>query len=254
MSEIIIDNIGYTYPESETPVFSGLSLELPGGLVSLVGVNGAGKSTLMLLAAGRIIPDTGNVTVLGRDTRELSDETEKQKYVSFIYQNMEFETEESIGTLLEYVYAHGFQEKKDGALLEALIDAFELKSCLSKKTQETSKGELQRAILAFSFLYGSRIIMMDEPVFSLEAYQKERAFEFISDYVRKTGVSVYYSAHELELTEKYSEHVLLFFKKGGLQLGPASEVLTRQNIEKAYDAPLTMLKQKESLFREYLKG
>ena len=48
-----------------------------------------------------------------------------------------------------------------------------LEKCLSRKTMEVSKGELQRTILAFSLLYGSRILIMDEPIFALEAYQKE---------------------------------------------------------------------------------
>jgi iron complex transport system ATP-binding protein len=254
MIEITIDNITYTYPESESPVFSGLSLVLPAGLVSLVGINGVGKSTLMLLASGRILPDSGKVFVHGKDTAELTDETEKQRYVSFIYQNMEFETEETIGELLEYVYSKGFHEKKTPDFTKELVEVFELGSCVSKKMHEVSKGELQRTVLAFSFLYGSKLIMMDEPVFSLEAYQKEKAFAFISDYVKKTGVSVYYSAHELDLSEKYSDHTLLFYKHGNIKIGLTSDVLVKQNIEEAYDTPLSMLKQKESLFREYLKG
>jgi iron complex transport system ATP-binding protein len=254
MAEIVIDNISFTYPESEKPVFAGLSLDLPGGLVSLVGPNGAGKSTLMLLAAARVLPDTGKVLLFGNDTKVLPDEATRQELVSFIYQNLEFETDGPIQDVLEYVYENGFRRIRPYDFLTDLVEAFELECCLDKKLQEVSKGELQRAILAFSFLYGSKIIMMDEPVFSLESYQKERAFEFISDYSRTTGTSIYYSAHELELSEKYSDNAILFSKSGKIELGKTSELLTQKNLEEAYEAPYAHLKQRESLFREYLKG
>lgn len=254
MTEITIDCVTFTYPESENPVFTGLSLDMPAGLVSLVGQNGTGKSTLMLLAGGVLLPSSGRVLIRGVDTATLRDEAERQKFVSFIYQNLEFETEEPIGDLLRYVDEHGYRENKDPSLLDELVRVFELSGILARRTQEVSKGELQRTILAFSVLYGSPIIMMDEPVFSLEDRQKISAFEFIADYVKRTGTTVYYSAHELELTERFSDHLVIFHKHGAIECGPTHELFTRGKLEEAYEAPLASLKQKEAIFREYLRG
>jgi iron complex transport system ATP-binding protein len=253
MAEIIFDKVNFTYPDSDCHVFSDFSVALPGGLVSLIGQNGTGKSTLMLLAGGVLLPDAGRVLVLGTDTIGLRDEVVRQRFVSIICQNLEFETTDPIGALLEYVYEHGFHERKDPVFLGELVRAFELSECIGRKTQEISKGELQRTILAFSFLYGSRIIMMDEPVFSLEQRQKIAAFEFIAEYVKRTGTSVYYSAHELEISERFSDKLVIFSKHGGIETGPTRELLTRERIEAAYEAPLSTLKQKEAIFREYLK-
>jgi iron complex transport system ATP-binding protein len=254
MEEILIDNVTFKYEDAENPVFTDLALSLPAGLVSLVGPNGAGKSTLLLLAGARVLPQKGRVLIRGIDSKSLTDESEKQRYVSFIYQNMEFETEEPIAGLLEYVYSNGFHEKKTAGFLGDLIEVFELSKCLDRKTQELSKGELQRAILAFSLLYGSAIVMMDEPVFSLEPRQKEKSFEFIHEYAKQSGVSVYYSVHELDLSEKYSDQSVLFYKNGKITVGATGEILSKKNLEEAYDAPFSALKQKESLFREYLRG
>jgi iron complex transport system ATP-binding protein len=254
MADIRFDRVTFSYPEADAPVFKDLSIEIPAGIVSLVGQNGTGKTTLMLLAGGVVIPDSGKVTILGMDSKDLSDESERQQYVSFIQQNMEFETEEPIGKLLDFVYENGYHEKKSADLVGELVNVFELSPSLDKKTQEISKGELQRTILAFSFLYGSKIIMMDEPVFSLEQYQKERAFEFIVDYAGRTATTVCYSAHELELTEKYSDYIILFHKNGTIEPGPKDTVFTVKNIEAAYEVPYNTLKHKEALFREFLKG
>jgi iron complex transport system ATP-binding protein len=254
MEEIIIDNITFSYPESENPVFDRFSLSLPKGVISLVGQNGTGKSTFLLLAGAVLLPQKGRVVILGTDSRKLRNEQERHQYVSFIYQNMEFETEEPIGNLLSFVFHNGFNEGKDEAIISELIDVFELTHVLNKKTQEVSKGELQRTILAFSLLYGSQIIMMDEPIFAVEPYQKIRAMDFITSYAKKEGMSVYYSVHELDITEKYSDYMLLFFKSGTLKFGPTKELFSKKNLEEAYEAPYDMLKKKEALFRKYLQS
>ena len=250
---IELENVTFSYPDfADRIVFSDLTLGLPPGIVSLVGQNGTGKSTLLLLAAGSVLPQEGRVRIMGIDTAELRDEHERQRYVSYVFQNMEFETEEPAGALLDYVYENGFHEDRSKAFLDELIDVFELKRCLDKRTQEISKGEMQRVILAFSLLYGSKILVLDEPIFALEDYQKTRALDYLTGYARKEGVSLYFSLHELELSKKYSDHTLLFYKDQRIILGPTEQVFTRDNIEEAFQIPYHMLKIKQALYREML--
>jgi iron complex transport system ATP-binding protein len=225
---------------------------MPMGRVSLLGQNGSGKSTFLLLAGGNLLPDRGTVRLNGIDTRALRDEQERQRHVSLIFQNMEFETQEAIGDLLDFVYESGFDDVKDEKLISCLVSTFELGRILGKRTQEISKGELQRTILAFSILYGSRILLMDEPVFAMEGYQKERAMDFLTTYIRKRSMSLYYSVHELDITEKYSDFLLLFRKHKPPILGTKEELYTRDIIEEAYEYPFPLLKRKEAVYRALL--
>jgi len=252
-SRIRLENVSFYYPETEQLVFSDLSIELPEGVCTLVGQNGTGKSTLLLLAAGILLPVQGTVHLRGIDTRNLREEQERQRHVSFVYQNMEFETEENIGDLLHYVHENGFHETRDSALVDELIEVCELDRVLRKKTQEVSKGELQRTIVAFSLLYGSKILMMDEPIFALEDYQKQRIMGYLAEYARSRHMSLYYSVHELEISQRYSDHLLLFHKDGRIQVGPTEQLFTRTNIEQAYEVPYIMLKRKEAIYREALR-
>jgi ABC-type cobalamin/Fe3+-siderophores transport system ATPase subunit len=251
-AEIRLERVSFFYPETETLVFRDLSLDLPPGVLTLVGQNGTGKSTLLLLAAGLLLPSEGTVLLHGIDTRSFREEGERQRHVSFVYQNLEFETESSIGDLLSYVYEHGFLERRQPQLLPELIKVCELGPVLAKRTQEVSKGELQRAIIAFSLLYGSRIVMMDEPIFALEEPQKHRVMGFLLDYVRSRGLSLCYSVHELDISEKYSDWLLLFHRDRPPQLGPTRELFNRENIENAYEVPFSLLRTKESLYRKTL--
>ena len=253
MSPIIFEKVSFQYPQAEKPVFEGFSLEFAAGVTSIVGQNGTGKSTLLLLAAGALLPTSGTVWLHGINTAELRDETVRQRYVSFIFQNMEFETEEPVGALLEYVAAHGFSADRRPAVIAQMIEAFQLTSFLDRKTQELSKGELQRAILAFSLLYGTPTIIMDEPIFALEEPQKQRALQFLNEFARQSQLNIYYTMHELALSQQYSASSLLLSPHQPPRYGGTADVLTREHIERAYNAPLTFLKSKEHLYREALK-
>ncbi len=246
-------------PAEVTSVFQHLTLTVPGGVVSLVGQNGIGKTTFLLLAGARIFPAEGRIELAGHDTTEFREaresdtaEQERNRLVSFVYQNMEFETEQSIGELMGYIFETGGRQQTDGSLLEDLRKVLELDTFIDKKLQALSKGQMQRAIIAFSLLYGSRVIMMDEPVFALEEPQKERVFEYLMDYSSRHGTAIYYSAHNLELTRRYSSHMLLFRKGGTVLAGPTGELFTRDTLEEAYQVPMDALYRRDRLYREML--
>jgi ABC-type cobalamin/Fe3+-siderophores transport system ATPase subunit len=247
------------HPEEIAEVFSGLTLDVPAGVVSLVGENGTGKSTLLLLAGARLFPTAGRVELFGRDTRDFARaavdpelELERNRYVSFVYQNMEFETEDPVGDLMDFVFENGFHGEGTEGLVAETQKALELEGFLHKRTQELSKGELQRTIVGFSILYGSKLVILDEPVFAVELERQERTFEFLTRFAAEYDTSVYYSAHNLELTRKYSDYLMLFSKDGGLQLGPTSELFTRETVEQAYKAPYDTLYRKDYLHRQML--
>ena len=60
--------------------------------------------------------------------------------------------------------------------------------------------------------------------------------------------------HELDLTKKYADQVLLFYPNRDMSFGTPEEVLTKEDLEKAYGIPAQMLKNKEDLNREQLKA
>lgn len=253
MSKFIFKNVTYHYPDFEEQILTNFSLEIPDGVTSIVGENGTGKSTMLLLASGTVVPQSGDVYIDERNTKDFTSMEERQALVSFVFQNMEFESEEPSGDLLRYVYENGFHAEKKESFLQELISIFELSAVLSRKTQEVSKGELQRIIMAFSLLYGSKNVIMDEPFFALEDYRKEKAMEYISDYSRKNNMSFVYCAHELNLCEKYSDYACLFFRDKRVLIGKTKDVFTKENLETAYNIPLAMLKHKEDLYRDIIE-
>jgi ABC-type cobalamin/Fe3+-siderophores transport system ATPase subunit len=252
MEELLrFHNVHFAYGEEEPQIFAGLDLSLPPGTTALLGPNGSGKTTFLLLAGGRLLPQQGSVRLIDRDTTRLQDDTLRNRYASFVYQNMEFESEAPVGELLEAVLQNGFYERKDPGLIPQLTRVLELEGLTGRRTQELSKGELQRVIIAFAVLYGPKTLMMDEPIFALEQQQKERAMEFLTGFVAEQGISLLYSVHELEISRRYADRILLFHS-GGVELGPVEELTGREKLEQAYQVPYHTLHRRERLFREGL--
>lgn len=269
-SFINFNGVQFTYPAipgdidengnqiTAKPVFYNFTAELPAGFVNLIGPNASGKSTFMLLAAGRLLPEIGTVHLFGKNTVQFTEES-KNKYASFIYQNMEFESTEPVYQLLSYVYKNGFFAGNEQPVYNAynnlqteITDIFELEPVLNHKLTALSKGEIQRVLLAFSMLYGSRSIFMDEPLFAMEQYQKEKALAYIKAYSTAKQIPIYLSMHELELTRRFADLVLLFYPDRNIDLGTVDEVLTQEALEKAYGVPLALLKDAETLTRKNL--
>ncbi len=265
MTFLEFNDVTFAYPpveegENSKNVFEHFSAQLPSGFVSFVGQNGCGKTTLLMLASGRLAPESGSVTLLGQNPL-LLDQESKNLLASVIYQNMEFESDDSVLQLLTQVYKNGALKgnakgiaDSSKSLIDEVIQTFELTDVLNHGLTKLSKGEIQRVLLAFSILYGSSSIFMDEPLFAMENSQKEKALAYLKDFVHKTGKTIYISMHELDLSRKYADQVLLFYPNRDMSLGSPEEVLTPEDLEKAYGIPAAMLKDKETLTRDQLKN
>jgi len=270
---ISFTDVRYTYPpyknESDSnkatinkPIFDHFSATIPGKFTILIGPNGSGKSTFMLLAAGRLAAEKGTIKLFNKDLAIMS-ELQRNLTASFVYQNMEFENNNKVGSLLEQVFENGGWTLKGGAsdtsaqkptsdFLKECIKEFELEKILSRSLDKLSKGEIQRTLLAFSLLYGSKSVFLDEPLFALENYQKEKALSFLHNYSTTYTIPLFISMQEIDLTRKHAENVLLFMPNRTISLGSAQEVLTKEDLEKAYGIPFSMLKESEDANRKNL--
>ncbi|MFP4212164.1 MAG: ATP-binding cassette domain-containing protein [Alkalispirochaeta sp.] len=274
MTPIDFHNVTFAYPVDDIvsgddtatgdgappePVFSEIELAFPQRFTFLVGPNGIGKSTLMLLAAARLFPQEGTITIGGRDTREFINagfepalEAQRNELVSFVYQNMEFETEETIDELFSLVAANGADPERAGRVREELISAAGLMERLGARMHELSKGEMQRAIIVMSVLYASPVIMMDEPVFAVEPDRAERLFAWLKEYCADGATDIYTSVHDVKLAERFADAVILMHTDGTIEAGDPTELLSRTRLEIAFRAPYDTLYQRQNLYRELL--
>lgn len=263
MNPVEMHAITYGWPpEAEGPeeaIFSNLTLSLPHGFNFLVGPNGIGKSTLLLLAGGRIFPEKGSISILGTDTARYVDapldpllEQERNQLVSFVYQNMEFETDATIGEVFEMVAGGARDPRRAEEVRPVLVEAAELHERRSVRMHELSKGEMQRAIVVMSLLYGSPVVMMDEPVFAVEWYRAEALFTAVREHCAATGTTVYTSVHDVDLARRFADQVVLFDTDGSVEVGAPQDLLSRERLEHAFRAPYDTLYERQHLYRQLL--
>jgi len=244
-------------------ICENLDLHIPGGMVSILGPNGTGKTTLMLLAGARLQPLSGSIKLLEHDTAVFAHaetdptiEEARSRLAGFVYQNMEFETEEPLRELLELVAkSGGTNSPEKSQWLKRMPQALGLEEALNKKPQNMAKGELQKAVIAIALSYGSPVLFMDEPTFAMEEADKQKTFTFVRDWSRAFGVSVYFSAHDLDLCRDFADNSLLLWREDGVlqhRLGSSAEICGKESIEAAYHTPLSTLYTKEQLHRNML--
>jgi iron complex transport system ATP-binding protein len=94
---------------------------------------------------------------------------------------------------------------------------------------------------------------MDEPMFAMEDRQKHSAMAFIKKYSKENNVPIFIAMHELDLSKKYADNVLLFYPDRRMDYGTPEEVLTKEALEDAYGVPAAMLRDTENLNRNALK-
>jgi ABC-2 type transport system ATP-binding protein len=151
------------------PVLAGLDLDLePGTLTWVGGRNGAGKTTMLRVAAGLIEPDTGSATVWGLTVRR--HRTRYQQLVSFLpagdrglYARLTVRHQLEFWARISMLPANGM-----GKLVQTTIAAFALEELANQRVDRMSMGQRQRLRVAMTFMTGARVVLLDEPLTSLD--------------------------------------------------------------------------------------
>jgi putative ABC transport system ATP-binding protein len=172
----------------------------PGEVVAVTGPSGCGKSTLLHIAAGLLLPQTGDVTLLGRELRELD---ESQRAVL---------RRREVGIVLQYGQLVPDMTLEDNVALPLLLDGGEVAAARTAARaalarvglehaglavpQELSGGEAQRAAVARALITAPRIVFADEPVASLDPVAAQNVLDMLLDVARRDGGAVVLVTHD----------------------------------------------------------
>ena len=178
------------------PAVTDLSLQLDAGQVlGLLGVNGAGKSTTLAMIAGALIPDSGAVTLNGKDFIEHPELA--QRAIGWLPERAPLWQELTVS---EHLDAHGRLRGLRGTALaqarQAIIERLELGPLLPRLAAVLSQGQRQRLGLACALLHRPSLLVLDEPANALDPVQVASLRAVIREEAA-AGTTVILSTHLL---------------------------------------------------------
>lgn len=182
------EQVGFTYPGSNTPVLQAVSFHLkPGEKLAIVGENGSGKTTLIKLLTRLYNPDSGRILLDGLDLREWDAES-LQRRIGVIFQNFvryQFSVGENIGagdvTHLEDERRWQIAAEKGtaGPMIDTLPEQYHTRlGRWFKNGRELSGGQWQKVALSRAFMRSNAdLLVLDEPTSAMDAEAEVQVFD-----------------------------------------------------------------------------
>jgi ABC-2 type transport system ATP-binding protein len=199
-------------------VLKQLDLRIPqGAVVGLVGANGAGKTCLMRCLLGLTLPQSGQIRLLGENPQTLSDGARAR--LGYVAQTPELVDWMRVGHYLDYIAA--FYPVWHSARVEAWRLAWDL--TMDQKIAELSMGQKQKLALLQALGHSPELMLLDEPVASLDPLMRREFMRSLFDDGRQRTVLI--SSHLLNDLERIITHLVLM-KDGRIVLADEWDVLT----------------------------
>jgi iron complex transport system ATP-binding protein len=214
----------------------------PGQLWGLLGPNGIGKTTLLKCMAGLTMPGSGSVLLENQAIDKLPRRAIArllgmlQQHTVYVFDASVLETAMTgRHPHLGYWEREGPQDKQKA--LEA-IRAVDLQGFESRSVTGLSGGEARRLAFASLMVQEPAIFLLDEPTNHLDMKHQVRIMNQVETQVSQQRRCAMIALHDVNLAARYCNHMLLLYGDGEWQAGPASELLTPENLEKLYQCPV----------------
>ena len=170
------------------------------GITALFGPSGAGKSSIINMVAGLQKPDSGTVFIRGRclfDSTQGINLPPEKRNVGYVFQEGFLFPHLSVGGNLLYG-RHRNQAGDTGIDFDHVVNLLGIQHLLTRKPRTLSGGEKQRAAFGRAVLSNPDILLMDEPLASLDDARKAEMLPFIGGLSVRFNIPILYVSHSLE--------------------------------------------------------
>ena len=212
-----------------------------GEFVGLVGANGAGKTTLLRGVLGLVRPTAGRIEVLGRPARR------GDRRIAYLPQQRGLAALALTGRTVMRAASDGHRwglpllgPAKQRAI-ERALDIVAATHLADRPLSTLSGGERQRLLLAQALLGEPELLLLDEPLASLDPHHQDATVGLVRRLQRRLGIAVVFSAHELTPLLSALDRVLCV-GQGQAVIGTVDQVITEPVLSTLYGAPMDVVR------------
>jgi zinc/manganese transport system ATP-binding protein len=232
-------------------LWSGVDLTVrPGEFVAVLGPNGVGKSTMIKVLLGALPTDLGSVTVLGQRPGATGEQ------IGYLPQRRSFDGSLRIrgvdvvrlgldgdrwGVPLPLPARFSAARRAADERVREVIELVGASAYAHRPIGECSGGEQQRLLIAQALVRKPRLLLLDEPLDSLDLPNQAGVAALIHRICLQEGVAVVMVAHDVNPILSYLDRVV-YIVSGGAASGPAAEVITTETLTRLYGTPVEVLK------------
>ncbi|WP_285366224.1 ABC transporter ATP-binding protein [Streptomyces sp. CWNU-1] len=189
---------GLTVRFRGTLALDGVSLTLSTGVIGLLGPNGAGKTTLLRILATALVPDRGELRILGRNPLVPTERQEIRRRLGYLPQTPGFHRQFTAFEFVDYIAI--LKEHTERAArheeVRRVLAAVGLSEERGKKMKSLSGGMRQRVTLAAALIGEPELLILDEPTVGLDPEQRLRFRDLIAEFASDRTVLL--STHQTE--------------------------------------------------------
>ena len=176
------------------------------GVTALFGPSGSGKTTILNAIAGLERPRQGRIAVDGAvffDSRERIDLTPHRRNTGYVFQDALLFPHLSVAQNLRY----GMRGGASG--FDKIVALLGLESLLGRRPAKLSGGERQRVAIGRALLSRPRLLLMDEPLASLDIERKHDILPYVESLRGNFGIPILYVSHAVNEVARLADHVIV---------------------------------------------
>ncbi len=188
-----------------------VDVELPGsGVTALFGPSGAGKSTIIDIVAGLVKPPQGTIVVnevVYFESDAGIDLPPEQRRVGYVFQDARLFPHIDVAANLRYGEKRRAESDRV-ATFDEVVELLGIAHLLSRRPATLSGGEKQRVAIGRALLSGPRLLLLDEPLASLDAARKAEILPYLQRLRARFALPMLYVSHVWAEVELLADHVV----------------------------------------------
>ncbi len=225
----------------------GISFEVKDGeILSLIGPSGAGKSTIVKIITGTLKSEG----IIELNERKISSLPPEKRNIGYIPQNIGLFPHLTVRENIEYpLKRRKYEREEREKLIEKFSEEFGIKELLTRKPETLSGGEKQKVALVRALIYKPELLLMDEPLSSIDAQKKDYYLNLIKEIRENYKIAILYVTHNFDEAISLSEKLVVL--KGGkiIRVGSPKELINNPE-----DLWIASFVKEKNIFKGTFKG